>query len=352
MTSFTEHEILSQPQVWRDTLAESMPAEIGRTVTGDVADVLVTGCGSTHYLAQTAAALLRETGRRAWALPASELLGAAGRDLAGLIPDPQHTLLLAVSRSGTTTETVAAVERFRAAGGARVVTLSCAPESPLVDAADASLIAAAARESSVAQTRSFSTMLLLVQRLVHDLNGGDPADLALLPTLAQDILDFARPVMGTLATDPAVSAFFFLGSGSLHGVACEGMLKLKEMSLTSSEAYHVLEFRHGPMSMCDEHVGVLALIDPRRAAMEQAVVRDITRFGPRIVTITDGIDEAGIPVRGDLAPWLRPVLHLLPLQLLALDRALTKQLDPDSPRHLSAVIDLGESLEASSGGPS
>jgi glucosamine--fructose-6-phosphate aminotransferase (isomerizing) len=104
--SHTEREILSQPEVWRQTLDALDQKSLLAAVEGDITEILVTGCGSTHYLAMTAAALLRDSGRRAWALPASELLPEAQPRLV----DPRRTLLLAISRSGTTTETLRAVE--------------------------------------------------------------------------------------------------------------------------------------------------------------------------------------------------------------------------------------------------
>ncbi len=106
--------------------------------------------------------------------------------------------------------------------------------------------------------------------------------------------------MSALARDDANASFFFLGSGALYGIASEGMLKLKEMSLTGSEAYHAMEFRHGPMSMCDESAAVVALVSPERAALEEAVLRDISSFGARLVTI--GV-EGHHQVPGDVPSW-------------------------------------------------
>jgi glucosamine--fructose-6-phosphate aminotransferase (isomerizing) len=143
--------------------------------------------------------------------------------------------------------------------------------------------------------------------------------------------------MSALARQQSLDSFYFLASGPVFGVASEGMLKLKEMSLTTSEAYHTLEFRHGPMSMCDRRAAVVALVTPERLRVERAVVEDVAKLGARTTTVGPGQDVAlpeGVPA------WARPVLYLLPLQLLALERALAKGLDPDQPRHLTAVIHL------------
>lgn len=333
--SHTEKEILSQPEVWQQTLDVLDPLTFPSAFEG-VRDVLVVGCGSTHYLALTAAALLRDSGRRAWALPASELLPQA----APQVVDPRDTLLLAISRSGTTTETLRAVEHFRHIGGGRVAAITCYPESTLALASDVVWAAPAAAEQSVAQTRSFTSMQVIVSALVGALRGADLAALQALPAAASGILTHAREPMAGLARDETIESFYFLGSGPLFGIASEGMLKLKEMSLTTSEAYHTLEFRHGPMSMCDGSAVVIALLSRERAALEQAVLTDIAPFGAHLVTIGDQIPT-------QVPGWATPALYLLPLQLLALERSLAKGLDPDHPRHLTAVIHLDGSPESS-----
>lgn len=339
MTTNTEQEILSQPEVWQQTIDALDPMTFTSAFGADITDVLVTGCGSTHYLAMSAAALLRDAGLRAWALPASELIAQADPKLA----NPQCTLLLAISRSGTTTETVMAAEHFRRIGGRSIAVITCYPDSTLAETADVVWAAPAAAEQSVAQTRSFSSMQVIVSAIAGALRGGDLSTLHALPPAASTILDKSRSMMRALATDEANETFFFLGSGSLYGIASEGMLKLKEMSLTGSEAYHAMEFRHGPMSMCDERAAVVALVSPQRASLEEAVLRDIEPFGARLVTV--GI-EGHHQIPADIPSWASPALYLLPLQLLALERALGKGLDPDSPRHLTAVIHLNASPEA------
>ncbi|MEZ5097869.1 MAG: SIS domain-containing protein [Nocardioides sp.] len=185
-------------------------------------------------------------------------------------------------------------------------------------------------------------MQLIAQALAATVAGRDLEPLHRLPGLAGELLVATRPAMAQLARDPALSAYYFLGQGPLFGIASEAMLKLKEMSLTASEAYHTLEFRHGPMSMCEPGVAVIGLLDPDRAAWEQPVYADLAPLRPRIVTVGPGGD---LVVPADLPGWARPVLHLLPLQLLALERALHKGQDPDSPRHLTAVIHLDEAPE-------
>jgi glucosamine--fructose-6-phosphate aminotransferase (isomerizing) len=258
-------------------------------------------------------------------------------DAAPRLTAPGTTMLLAFSRSGTTSETLAAVEEFRRLGGGRVIVVTTDADSALAAAADATFAAGSAMERSVAQTRSFSSMLLLAQAIAAVLGENDLSPLKQLAGHASELLGRTREPMSMLAHDRVLDSFYFLGSGPAFGVASEAMLKLKEMSLTHSEAYHTLEFRHGPMSMCDASAAVLALVTPERSRVERAVVNDVAKLGARTISLGPG-EAFSMPE--DLPAWARPVLYLLPLQLLALERALAKGLDPDQPRHLTAVIHL------------
>jgi glucosamine--fructose-6-phosphate aminotransferase (isomerizing) len=335
MTSHTEREILSQPEVWQATIdrynSDDLDSFWNMTKPRHV---LVTGCGSTFYQSLTVASLLRNiAGVNARAIPASELI----LQPAPIVPPAGDTVLVAISRSGTTSETLAAVDRFQEAGGQGVVTVTNYPESPLASTSDVVLGAPDGQEQSVAQTRSFSSMLVIAQMAVASLAGIDPSPAKMLPGAADDLLNAASDPMAEYANDPDLSRFYFLGSGPYFGVASEGMLKLKEMSLTDSEAFHTLEFRHGPMSMADQSAVVIGLISDRGRALETAVIRDALDLGARTVTIGSSADLA---IPDDVPSWARPVLYLPPLQILALERARMKGLDPDNPRNLVAVIEL------------
>lgn len=333
-TSNTEAEISSQPEIWAKTLAELSTTELGTFWAATrPTNVIVTGCGSTFYLALAAASLVRdEVGIQARATPASEI--ALGTHP---IPDVRGAILLAVSRSGTTSETLAAVERFRELGGAGVVAVSNCPNADLAGMSDVVLGAPAGQEQSVAQTRSFSSMMLLVQALVGEVAGLPKRDLETIPETGAALLATAQEPMERLATDMGISRFFFLGSDPLFGIASEGMLKLQEMSLTDSGAFHTLEFRHGPMSMAEPASAIVGLVSIGRAAAELAVVSAAADLGSATITIGG---SCVVDIDEEIPGWVRPVLYLPPLQILALERARSKGLDPDRPRNLVAVIEL------------
>ena len=350
MTQRGQHtwtEIIGQPEAWRATL-EAFTAD--RTALedflnqADFAQIFVVGCGSTHYLAQTAAAVLTcRTRTPAYALPSSELW---------LFPDiapPDQTLLLAVSRSGTTTETLQALERFRETHGGLVLAVTCYPESPLAQQADFALVAPDAQEQSIAQTRSFTSMLLLTQALAATLahDEGILEHLQRLPDALEDMVARLGDLPQRLGTDQGIERFFFLGGGPLYGLANEAMLKTKEMSLSYAEAYHPLEFRHGPMSMVDEHTLVVGLLSDTGLAEELRVLEEMQGLGARtLALVEDALVFTGwradyvIELCSGLDEWERGPLYLPVLQRMAYHRAMAKGLDPDQPSNLTAVVKL------------
>jgi glucosamine--fructose-6-phosphate aminotransferase (isomerizing) len=340
----TFDEINSQPAVWAETTAAiaAQAPEIGRAWRAlQPKRALFIGCGSTHYLSLVAAALLQSaTGIPARGVPASELLLFPELSLS----DPAQTLLVAISRSGTTTETLLAVERFRQAGGLAVWAITCYPQSDLAEMADLVLVAEAAQETSVVQTRSFSNMLLLAQGMAAAAGGEDVRLLQRLPEMGRALLDRSLEPMEALGRRDNLERFFFLGSGLQYGVANEGMLKIKEMSLSHSETYHFLEFRHGPKSLVGKESLVVGLLSQEAYASERQVLEEMVQLGGAVLEITPR-EPMAPPVLSAPLPlvspaWVRLPLYLIPLQLLAYYRTVSRQLDPDNPRNLGAVVYL------------
>jgi len=339
----TLREIMSQPDVWVEALAAFDPQDRlfeSWLETRAFDHVIVTGCGSTYYLAMTVARLLRHAGCNAIVCPASELL-LHSRSIC--IPR-QRYLLLCISRSGTTTETLRAQELFKAKVGGPAVAITCDSGSPLASESDYVLAIDAAQEQSVAQTRSFSSMLVMAQQLVAAVAGHDFAAGRALPAVCRRLLERYSDLARSLGEDGAITKFFFLGSDALYGIACEAMLKMKEMSLAYSEAYHTLEFRHGPMSMVGEDSLVIGLISPEAAKQEIRVLDELAELGATVLAIArahiENHQHIRLPV--DLPARCAPVLYLPFLQLLAFHRAIYNGCDPDSPQHLSAVISLDD----------
>jgi len=347
--SHTWQEIISQSQTWRaalDGYTANQAALKDWLDQTDFDQIAVVGCGSTHYLAQAAATTLTHcTGIPARAFPSSEMWLFPGTVPAG------RTLLLAVSRSGTTTETLRALERFREVNDGPVLTVTCYPTSPLAQQADFVLAAPDAQERSIAQTRSFSSMLLLTQTLAATLARDDGMgmleQLRRLPDALDDLVDRVGDLARRLGADMDIERIYFLGGGPLYGLANEVMLKMKEMTLSYAEAYHSLEFRHGPMSMVNEHTLIVGLLSDTALAQEVRVLEDMHNLGGRtLALVEDGSAFGGwqpdhiVELGSGMNEWARGPLYLPVLQRLAYHRAVAKGLDPDRPHNLTAVVEL------------
>jgi glucosamine--fructose-6-phosphate aminotransferase (isomerizing) len=306
--------------------------------------VVMTGAGSSYYLAQVAAAVLRETtGRLAMAVPLSELILRPGGVFAPSAPSRQVVVL--VSRSGSTSEAVEAVERVRAAGHPTVA-VTCRGNSPLANTAHRVLVSPTGNESAIVMTRSFASMLALLLRVV----AGSAPDRSLADDLDRMPERWPEAVaaadVGRRLGSVDHTRVVILGGGPARGIAAEWRLKLTETSQIAADAYEPLEFRHGPISVCEPGVLVVGLIGGPGASDEARVLRESGGFGAETWLIgREADDDRGLVgwislVGSGLHPWARLPLLLYPAHALALNLALARGRDPDAPRHLGQVVIL------------
>jgi len=334
----TQQEIWSQPAAWQDALAvhRRSQAALAPLLAGQHMQTVFTGCGSTYYLALAAAALFQEqTGRSARAVPAGELLLNPATALTA-----DKTLLVAVSRSGATSETVRAVEQFRQQARGPVIALTNYELAPLAGLADAALVIAAGQEESVAQTRSFASLYVAATALALQAAGRSDllGAMAQLPAQGAALLEQGAAPARALGENLALDRFYFLGSGARYGLACEVNLKMKEMTLTHSEPFHFLEFRHGPQSMVNGQTAVVGLLSAASASHERQVLAEMAALGATVFDLAE--EGARVTFASGLPEAVRGVLYLPVLQMMAYYRALAKGLDPDRPNNLTAVIKL------------
>ena len=306
--------------------------------------IIVTGCGSTYFLSIGAASLFQMlTGITARAAPASELLLDPKQIYA---TDAAPVLLVAVSRSGATSETLRAVQSFQKAALGDVLTITCSPDNDLSRMGRVNIVLTAAAEKSVAQTRSFSSMWVAActvagtfvqERMLLD-------QLERLPEVSRRVTEASDEPLRSLGSDLSLDRIYFLGSGFRHGLAREASLKMKEMSLTHAEAFHFMEFRHGPMSMVDENTLIVGLLSDDPHGHERAVLTEMQALGARLLLLSEaevqGILADSIIFDSGLDEIVRSALYMPPFQYLALGRAVAKGVNPDQPRNLTAVVYL------------
>lgn len=329
--------------------AERAPAA-ARTLLADADSIVVTGAGSSYFLAQAVAATARATLRRpVLATPLSELILRPDGVLAATPEAGRHAgrePVVIISRSGSTSEAVDVAARMQVAGHPTIA-VTCRPGSPLAARADVTLVSPAGDEAAVVMTRSFASMLALLLSVVAAVSADAElrADLSRIPGRWGEAVAAAK--VGRRLGQRDWSRVVVLGGGPAFGIAAEWGLKLTETSRVPTSAYEPLEFRHGPISVCEPGMLLVGLIGGPGAREELAVVEEAARLGAEtwVIARDDG-EAAGASgevslVGGGLHPVARLPLLAHPAHALALSLALTRGCDPDAPRHLGQVVILG-----------
>jgi glucosamine--fructose-6-phosphate aminotransferase (isomerizing) len=334
-------EILTQPQAWAESIqvVEQQQSNIAEFDLLNYDLLVFIGCGSTYYLSLSAAGVMQTlSGINSRGVPSSEIILSTRT----IFPSGKRVALCAISRSGTTTETILAVENFIAQDIGNVIVITNGRGSPLSRMGKINLVIPTGFDQSIAQTRSFASMYLAAVGLACAASQQNSilASLKNLIPVGQKIIKEYERQARKLGGNQEINQFFFLGSGIRYGLACEASLKLKEMSLSVSEPFHFLEFRHGPISMVDSNTMVIGLLSEDNNFQEQAVLNEVKLLGAKTVTI--GEKEATFCFDSGLPESIRGVLYLPVLQLIALHRSLAFGLDPDKPRNLNAVVTLNQ----------
>ena len=319
MPTITETVIRAQLPYWPAALGQDVPRVQARTV-------VLTGCGTSYYLAQSLACAFNAAGQPALAVPGAEW----ARRPECYLADPEGVLVVGLSRSGTTSETVQAIEASRKRGW-KTFAISCEPGSTILTAADQGLCLPTDPREGIVMSVSASLMYLGGLRM---------AGLTLPETLtAAAASALAQMDAGVNRLLPGRRHFVYLGAGVNYGIATEGCLKLQEMSLSYSQAFHPMEYRHGPVSLIDEGSLVVMLYAEETAAEEAALVAELQVKGAKVIGLNGPGDlRIDLPLTGAAA-----ALAALPaLQLLGEKVALSKNINSEAPRHLTKVVVLAE----------
>ncbi len=287
-----EQELTSQPECWIRAAEQATAHGAALPAAGE--RVAIVGCGTSFFMAQAAAALREQSGQgETDAFAASEFPGARAYDR-----------VVALTRSGTTTEVLELLARLR--GSTRTTAITADPRTPVMESADDVVVLDFADERSVVQTRFATTALTLLR--------------AHLGLHTDAVVADARTALGTPLPAGLVDCtqFTFLGRGWTVGLANEAGLKMREASLAWTEAYPAMEYRHGPISITTRGTATWMLGDAPDGLADQ--VRE----------------TGGLWVDGGLDP----LAELVRAQRLAVAVASARGLDPDRPRHLTRSVIL------------
>jgi glucosamine--fructose-6-phosphate aminotransferase (isomerizing) len=255
-----------------------------------------------------------------------------------------------ITRSGRTTEVLQAGELLAKTRGLSCLAITCTEGEPIDKVARHILRVRPADEQSTVMTRSFTSMLLALQALAA-LRGGKQdfaAALRRLPQETQPALDAMHPQIRDFVQGHRFANYVFLGQGPLFGIANECMLKVKEMSCSTAQEFHTLEFRHGPKAVVDRKTLVTFLLSETGAGPEGEVLREIKALGATTLVVANRAADS-VRASSDLlvelgltAPeYARPAAYLLAGQLLGYYTGVGKRLNPDQPRNLTRSVVLG-----------
>ncbi|MBI5481995.1 MAG: glutamine--fructose-6-phosphate transaminase (isomerizing) [Deltaproteobacteria bacterium] len=353
---FMLKEIHEQPRAVTDTLRGRLELEEASVTLEDVAintktlkKLYLVACGTSWHAALCGKFLIEGIAR----IPVEVDLGSEFRYRDPLIG--KGDLLVAVSQSGETADTLAAVREAKQKGG-KVLAIANVVDSSIPRASDWSLYTHAGPEIGVASTKAFTTQLAALTLLAIHLGRRSGAlspesarqlqgELLAIPAKMQEVIGGAAQIHVLARRYGQARDFLFLGRGINYPIALEGALKLKEISYLHAEGYPAGEMKHGPIALIDEHLPVVVLA-PQGPGYEKVLsnLQEVkAREGKVIAVVTRGDAEVGaladeVVLIPPTSPWLQPLLTVLPLQLLAYHIADFKGTDVDQPRNLAKSV--------------
>lgn len=346
-SSLTYKEIYAQPESFKginDTLDEIY------RVLDDVFDknnqydeLIFTGCGTSFYLAQSAAhAFSSYTGITAKAVPCSELYffpEAFVRD--------KKVLVLPITRKSYTTEVRMAIDKVRTYPGVKTLAITCDPDSKIYN--DYVILSPVSSEDSVIMTRSFTSMVYLAIIMAMYIAGKNDEIQAMAnyDKVAQEMLtkmdEMAKKI---IEENPNLNLFITLGQGVYYGIANECMNKMKEMGISNSEAYYSLEYRHGPMSLVDKNTLILTLANSKSIEYDAKLLSQMKSFGAVTAIVGKDVSKSVkdadyiLNLTYDYNDMQYAALIGFIGQFVGYYIAEKKNIDADTPRNLSQAIVL------------
>lgn len=320
-------------------------AVLDQVFSGQYDELIFTGCGTSLYLAQSAAfAFSSCCGVPAKAVPCSELFFFPETFAGG----NRRVLVLPITRKSYTTEVHMAIDKIREQPGVKTLAITCDPDSKAYN--DFMILSPDTAEDSVIMTRSFTSMLYL--SVILALHAGGKKDeikrmSSSYAAMAKEMLAQADAVAKQIMSEHKhLNLFITLGQGVNYGVANECMNKMKEMGIANSEAYYSLEYRHGPMSLVDENTLIILLGNDASTDYDSKLMEQMKSFGAVTLGVGEKAEETfrGCDYRIDYRYGLStleyaPVIGFIG-QFIGYYIAENKGIDADTPRHLAQAIVL------------
>ncbi len=353
---YMQKEIFEQPKAIADTLdaVEGISPELfgdgAYRVFKEVDRVLILACGTSYYAGSTAKYWLESIA----GIPANVEIASEYR-YRDSVPDPR-TLVVTITQSGETADTLAALKHARSLGMEHTLTICNVSTSAMVRECRFNFITRAGAEIGVASTKAFTTQLvglyvltLALAQVRGRLNDAQEAaalkELRHLPVAVQAVLALEPQVISWSEDFAKKENALFLGRGLHYPVALEGALKLKEISYIHAEAYPAGELKHGPLALVTAAMPVVT-VAPNDALLEKlkSNMQEVRARGGELFVFADSdthiANDSGVHVirMPEHYGALSPILHTVPLQLLAYHTACARGTDVDKPRNLAKSV--------------
>jgi glucosamine--fructose-6-phosphate aminotransferase (isomerizing) len=353
---YMQKEIFEQPTAIANTLdavtgiSPELFGDGAYRIFKEIDNVLILACGTSYYSGSTAKYWLESIAK----IPTSVEIASEYR-YRDSVPNPR-TLVVTISQSGETADTIAALKHARSLGMTHTLTICNVATSAMVRECELAYITRAGAEIGVASTKAFTTQLvglfLLTLALAQTrgkLSEAEEAEhlkaLRHLPVAVQAVLALEPQVIAWSEEFARKENALFLGRGLHYPIALEGALKLKEISYIHAEAYPAGELKHGPLALVTAEMPVVT-VAPNDALLEKlkSNMQEVRARGGQLYVFADGDtaieSEAGLHVirMPEHYGALSPILHVVPLQLLAYHTACARGTDVDKPRNLAKSV--------------
>jgi len=353
---FMQKEIFEQPRAITDTIpqAEHFGADLfgaaAHQVFADIDSLLILACGTSYYSGLTAKYWLESIAR----IPTQVEIASEYR-YRDSVPNPK-ALVVVISQSGETADTLAALKHAQSLGHTHSLAVCNVASSAMVRLAGLSFLTHAGTEIGVASTKAFTTQLaglfMLAVTLGKIRGTVDPrqqaaylAQLRHLPAALNSVLALEPQIIAWSEEFARKENALFLGRGMHYPIALEGALKLKEISYIHAEAYPAGELKHGPLALVTAAMPVVT-VAPNDALLEKlkSNMQEVRARGGELYVFADAdtqiVSEDGVHVirMPEHYGLLSPILHVVPLQLLAYHTACARGTDVDKPRNLAKSV--------------
>ena len=358
---FMQKEIFEQPQAIRDTLESRVTNNSVITssfgykadeIFKNIKQILIVACGTSYNAGLVAKYWIEDIAK----IPCNVEVASEYRYRRPILLD--NTLFVTLSQSGETADTIEALKAAKKINTTtKSLSISNSPESSLTRLSDLTFLTHAGPEIGVASTKAFTTQLVSlalllcsIGKLKNNINKKQEKEIVVglkkLPRLIHEALLQETQIKELANQFKDKNSALFLGRGTMHAIAMEGALKLKEISYIHAEAYPAGELKHGPIALIDKDMPVIA-IAPNDELLEKlkSNLQEVKSRGSQMIVFEDENSKVQsmdamevIPITSNLGRITAPIIFTIPLQLLSYHVALEKGTDVDKPRNLAKSV--------------